>query len=737
MSPAYDEFAEKHARRPSAGNSRPLPRLRRNRRTTIYIGTVIALVLYCIWGPITARLNPYDGMDSELGEDAFAPWFGSKLAPGPLDGLQLSKYAPRHRLKLAKLFRSLTSSSAAGLRSWNQNVLFVAGDVVAARRLIVVACDMAINQQVQVHFALVGDFPATIEDLETANGIGEDSDSECKITFHDATAGGGGPLGESLGLLIDAGMAYIHRFLHPQVMIVDEESETPAFMKAVQAASWGLNIPIIELPSKAADNMRWMSKLDSGGLRSWKKPKIEIYIRSDKHHGNLERLLKSLRGADYFGILPARVTIEIAGTETLHPFTQDFIQNFGWPSRDRISIRYNILPPPPDPITQAVNHIQNFYPIDKDTSVLFLDPNVEVSPYYFHWLHYMTLEYRYSAYPQFGRQLLYGISLILPEDYVNGTEGFDAGLEQPTPFLYNVPNAVAALYFPEMWMKLHTYMRWRVKAALERKNEQSPAAPGNAVHPDSSTLGRGGYDDLLSGETALDSPPQVEKVSKGVPLGMLLGLEEKSKSKLQKRSESPLPPPPPPKSPNPPLIDDAPPQIPKYNFTIPTTPLSPALTNSWLLYLLEVVVARGATMIYPGFGAKLHQPPPFKPFISSPLKSPSSQNTSPNQNQQQQDSPDVLALLHTEIPSYFRADDTKHSGHNEPRIISHLTLLDALPGWDAPDLMDLPMRGLAGEKVGQDDLEAEAKAYRTQVLDSCPEDRAEEWLPVWGIFCED
>ncbi|RPB29370.1 hypothetical protein L211DRAFT_763748, partial [Terfezia boudieri ATCC MYA-4762] len=410
-----------------------LPRIRRNRRTSLCIAAVIVLGLYYLLNLVTE----------------------------PGDSREPKTVTPR--IRFPYLYSSLSTTSAAGLRSWNQNVLFVAVDFKAAGRLAVTACEMSKHNRVQVHFALLGDSSVRVDYFQNLSGLGPESD--CMITFHDGTTMAQLTL-PLLGKAVKYAMVHLHRFLHPQVMFIDTENENPVVSKALKEAAGSSGIPMIELPDNAADKLRWMTRLGSQSLRAWNRPKVEIFIRCDTHHGNLERLLRSLQNADYFGITPSRITIEVGTTSPLHPFTEASIEGFNWPSRDRIGIRYPIFPPGSDSVSQAIHHVQSFYPADKDTSVLFLDPNVELSPYYFHWLYYATLEYLYAGYPEGADYELYGISLTAPKTFLNGTGPFNPNLAEAGAYLYAAPSTEAALFFPQTWKQFFTYFQWRIHEIL-------------------------------------------------------------------------------------------------------------------------------------------------------------------------------------------------------------------------------------------------------------------------------
>lgn len=66
---------------------------------------------------------------------------------------------------------------------------------------------------------------------------------------------------------VSAGMGHIQTFIHPQVIITDHKSREDAFFtKAVQAKALGIGKSVIELPLAAAENLMWITRLDSGSL---------------------------------------------------------------------------------------------------------------------------------------------------------------------------------------------------------------------------------------------------------------------------------------------------------------------------------------------------------------------------------------------------------------------------------------------------------------------------------------
>jgi len=401
-------------------------------------------------------------------------------------------------------------------------------------------------------------------------------------------------------------------------------------------------------------------------------PKVEIFIRCDKYHGNLERLLRSLQNADYFGITPSRITIEVGTTNPLHPFTQQFVEDFSWPSRDRIGIRYPIFPPGSDSVSQAIHHVQSFYPVDKHTSVLFLDPNVELSPYYFHWLHYATLEYLYAGYPEGADYKLYGISLSTPKTFLNGTGPFNPNLIEAGAYLYAAPSTEAALFFPQTWKKFFTYFQWRIQGILMPPLR----SPGPAAT-------KSPYKEVKGSEATEEAPKKPTPLSPNDPQvtsDLLSGTTKKYEeeellsgtTKLNRRDEH---------------LSASLVHI-ERNFTIPDVTPSAEFTSSWHLYFAEFAKATGSLMLYPSFG-------------SGP-------------------DTEVLAICHSERPSAANYKmGSRSPGQSEQRLIQGMAMLDSLPGWNLPKWIDHSFRNMAGEVTNASTLEVMFHVYVSQCTSFC------------------
>ena len=305
--------------------------------------------------------------------------------------------------------------------------------------------------------------------------------------------------------------------MHPQVHIVDGSSKEEAvFMKGVRSYGYKAGKPVIELPPDAAKNLMWMTRLDTGSLSgkaetkifpssklnlvAWHKTYVDIVIHAPRESsGSLIRLLKSIVAADYFGTRRPHLTIELP--PDIDSPTMGFLQNLIWPPLDpsgglhssQVTLRHRIPRAKLGTEEASTHFLENFYPArPKDSHVLILSPQAEVSPLYYHYLIYNLLEYKYSSYGSTSPEAdsLMGISLELPSHHLNDTEPFSpplnklvsglgkdgepvetAGPPETLPFLWQAPNSNAALYFGDKWIELHTFFTARISA---RQINRSP-----------------------------------------------------------------------------------------------------------------------------------------------------------------------------------------------------------------------------------------------------------------------
>ncbi|KAL8694824.1 MAG: hypothetical protein Q9218_000583 [Villophora microphyllina] len=364
----------------------------------------------------------------------------------------------------------------------NKNVLFAASSLRSASELIPIACEMAGWDRNDVHFAFMGRDDLDMDEFKLLNGVGE----ECNVNWHDARPDFS-PWSSDyrMGVSVSAGLGHIQTFMHPQAVIVDDPSrEEGFFTNAIRGKALELGRALIELTTDAAENLMWITRLDSASLAAFHTTYVDILIHAPPHaSGSLIRLLKSIENADYFNHRRPHLTIELP-TE-IDPPTADYLDELVWPPIDwfgaphtsQVTLRHRI----PRRIFTAdeasMRIVESFYPArPADSHVLVLSPHVELSPLYFHFLMYHLLEYKYSSTSRHSGEAknLIGLSLELPQTYLNESklftppktsDGSKVNEELPeelTPFLWQAPSSNAALYFGDKWVEFHSFLTSRL-----------------------------------------------------------------------------------------------------------------------------------------------------------------------------------------------------------------------------------------------------------------------------------
>ena len=307
---------------------------------------------------------------------------------------------------------------------------------------------------------------------------------------------------------VTASLAHIHQFMHPQVIIThDSNQEDTFFTRAVRAKATELRKSVIELPPNAAENLMWITRLDSGSLSgelppfrqallpslmcnpAWHKAYVDILIHApSESSGSLIRLLRSIEAADYFGARRPHLTIELP--TDIDPPTRSFLEKIVWPPIDplgsphasQVTLRHRIPRKSLTTEEASSTFLESFFPArPRDSHVLVLSPQVELSPLYYHYMMYNLLEYKYSSYisSSLETEKLMGISLEFPSSYLNGSQPFippilydplsedeqDEDKDVPTPFLWQAPNSNAALYFGDKWIEIHSFLTARIAAS--------------------------------------------------------------------------------------------------------------------------------------------------------------------------------------------------------------------------------------------------------------------------------
>ena len=304
-------------------------------------------------------------------------------------------------------------------------------------------------------------------------------------------------------------LEHIHLWLHPQVYIVEsEENEDMPFSKSIKQHAQRHDAPFIRLSPNALQTMRWMTRLDTASLSVWHKTTTEILIRaSSAASGSFIRLLRSIERADYFGVRPPHITIELP--PQVNQDVDDFLESFVWPPLDsqgsshasQVKLLRRTSLDPLDPNDASVRYIEAFWPArTRDSHVILLSQDVELSPMYYHYLFYNLLEYKHSNYASGTRdsESLMGISLINPsslldeqtpftppssDSYPKSDDRYSVSDQSDTTyFQWQAPDTHACLYFGDKWKEIHSFLSLRVGAGEPRSKLVSATTPAYAEY---------------------------------------------------------------------------------------------------------------------------------------------------------------------------------------------------------------------------------------------------------------
>ncbi|KAF2129402.1 hypothetical protein P153DRAFT_423003 [Dothidotthia symphoricarpi CBS 119687] len=481
-----DDHRYKPARHPSSSTSSPPFRWRRRRVYLVVLGFLaLSLVLHIFRSP---RPPPpkYAETAFESDREPTGPPPGTRISR---DGVIPHTYDGQIRFfRLAKSLRA-TTSLTNGYQSTNRNVVFAISSLKSAGNLLPMICDMTTWNRNWVHAVFVGREDIPLDTLLEINGVDK---TKCPAFWHDARPDYAEYSTDARAeLIVMAALSHIHEFLRPQVVITDDARlEDTFFVKASRVKTETLEIPLIEIPQNRWEDFAWMTRLDVGSLSSWFLPTVDLLIQVPPDSASVLRLLKSIKEADYKGLKPPRITLELPADMDIA--LKQRLETFDWPPdnnpSNNIVLRRRIANHGVTQEESAIRFLELFYPTDSNSHVLLLSPQAQLSPQYFHYLTYTLLEYKYSSFGGVDNANLMGLSLELPSALLDGkTE-----LIPPTtknmhnerykklrpdtpsvPFLWQAPNSHATLFHGDKWAELHSFLRHRV---AKHHQSSKPAA---------------------------------------------------------------------------------------------------------------------------------------------------------------------------------------------------------------------------------------------------------------------
>ncbi|OAG10251.1 uncharacterized protein CC84DRAFT_1161230 [Paraphaeosphaeria sporulosa] len=400
------------------------------------------------------------------------------------------------QFKFYRLAASLHGASHTyGYRAVNRNIVFPISSLHSASTMLPMICEMARWSRNYVHAAFMGREDVDVARILEINGIDQ---IKCPAIWHDARPDWTEYSSDDRAeLSVMAAMTHINTFLHPQAAIVDDAlSEDGFFTRGVRAKTEALHMPLIEIPKDKLDSTMWITRLDAGSLRSWNLPTVDILIQVPPDSASVARLLKSIRSADYSGLNLPHITLELPAD--LDETVEQFLDEFSWPPsghQSHITTRRKIGNQRATQEESAVRFLELFYPSSKNSHLLLLSPQAELSPQYYQYLIFTLLEYRYSTYAEDDAAGVMGVTLELPSVLLNGETKLNPPkppeMHSPryselfadtksVPYLWQAPNSHATLYFGDKWAELHSFLSNRVakqSKAPQRKKLVSETLP--------------------------------------------------------------------------------------------------------------------------------------------------------------------------------------------------------------------------------------------------------------------
>jgi len=255
-------------------------------------------------------------------------------------------------------------------------------------------------------------------------------------------------------------------YLKPELLIYAKVTTKNLLMKGISSAIEGFNgdISIINLPlEEIAHIIGLMIDLPFEALKKWNEPIIQLQIITQNRPDSLSRLVNSLNSSYYFGDENIHLTVNI--DRGADPVTLEYCSTFSW-NHGKKTVRHRVVQ---GGLLPAV--VESYYPYNYHDYAVILEDDIEVSPFFYLWIKYNLLKYRYGPDKNHS-QRLYGISLYGqrqmelnmigrkpydPESKFNGTS-----FPIRSPYLSQIPCSWGAIYFPEVWREFHDYLAERL-----------------------------------------------------------------------------------------------------------------------------------------------------------------------------------------------------------------------------------------------------------------------------------
>ncbi|CAG8468789.1 1861_t:CDS:2, partial [Ambispora gerdemannii] len=267
----------------------------------------------------------------------------------------------------------------------------------------------------------------------------------------------------SLVIQVFEGFSKLIKELNPEVVLYISDPINPISRGVISVLSNFESVTGIGLPLDHIEHLAWLPDLTIETLKHWNTPKIHLQVITQDRPDSLSRLLRSLDSSYYLG---DRLPLTINMDRGVDPVTIDYCHRFQWNHGD-LALRRRVLQAG---LLPAV--VESYYPHDNDHYAVLLEDDVEVSPFFYVWIKYSILKYRYGPVRAASQQM-FGVSLYGAKNlelHMSGRKSFNPSLilqkgnfSIRSPYLHQVPCSWGAVYFPEIWREFHEYINARME----------------------------------------------------------------------------------------------------------------------------------------------------------------------------------------------------------------------------------------------------------------------------------
>lgn len=203
--------------------------------------------------------------------------------------------------------------------------------------------------------------------------------------------------------------------------------------------------------------------------------KISINIITQSRPRSLQRLLNSITTAHFLG---DTIDFSFNMDSKVDSETLNVVNDFVWPYGNKV-VRRRIIQ---GGLIRAVS--ESWYPTSDDDYGLLLEDDIEVSPFFYMWLKYALLVYRYDpavSLPELNAIALYTprvVEVVKERPVWNATEFFKYS-HPNMPYLHQLPCSWGSLFFPQRWREFYKYMGMRYTADAKKNPVQIPRSRTN------------------------------------------------------------------------------------------------------------------------------------------------------------------------------------------------------------------------------------------------------------------